>query len=368
MKSLLPVLILSSLALLPAHAADLPAQDVVMSLPQQHTLGVSTAAPEAASTVFGQELPALVTVAPDQVRLVAAPQAGLLEYMPAAVGDEVVEDDVIARVKSPDLVSLQRDFLQALTQQHLARTGLTRDEMLFKEGIIARRRYQETQSGFDEVNAALDERRQALLLAGMAQRDIATLEQNRRLSTTLQLRAPITGVVLERLAEPGQRLNMSDPIYRIANLDPLWLEIRVPLEHLPNLAAGAAVKVAAFGAEGRLLSVGRDVDAASQTVRVRAELSAGSGALRPGQYVQATIAGTPGEGRYQVPSAAVVRSGQHSIVFVQTATGFTPRIVDALGNQNGKTVIVARFAPQERIAVTGLAAVKGASMGLGGGE
>lgn len=368
MKSLLFPLALLGLALVPAHAADLPAQDVIMSPAQQQTLGVTTAAPEPAGAVFGQELPALVTVAPAQVHLLAASQAGLLEYMPSAVGDEVVEGQVIARLKSPELVSLQRDFLQALSQQHLARAGLKRDEMLYREGIIAKRRYQETQSGHDETKAALDERRQALLLAGMAPQDIADLERNRRLSTTLQLRAPITGIVLERLAEPGQRLNVSDPIYRIANLDPLWLEIRVPLEHLPSLAAGAAVKVAAFGAEGRLLSVGRDVDAASQTVRVRAELSTGSGALRPGQYVQASIAGAPGEGRYQVPSAAVVRSGQHSIVFVQTATGFTPRIVEVLGSQEGKTVIVAPFAAQERVAVTGLAAVKGAAMGLGGGE
>lgn len=368
MKSLLPVFVLIGVVSLPVCAADLPARDVVMTAAQQQTLGVATAEPEAVNTVPGQELPALVTVAPDQVHLLAAPQPGLLEYMPSAVGDEVVRGQVIARLKSPELVSLQRDFLQILSQQHLSQTAMTRDEMLFKEGIIARRRYQETQSAFDEMNAALEERRQALLLAGMAAQDIAELQQNRRLSTTLQVRAPITGVVIERLAEPGQRLTMSEPIYRIANLDPLWLEIRVPLEQLPSLAAGAEVKVEALGAAGRLLSVGRDVDAASQTVRVRAELTAGSGALRPGQYVQASIASMAGEGRYQVPAAAVVRSGQHSIVFVQTATGFSPRIVEVLGTQDGKTVLVAKFAAQERLAVTGLAAVKGAAVGLGGGE
>jgi RND family efflux transporter MFP subunit len=368
MKSLLPAFVLAGMMSLPLHAADLPAEDVVMTPAQQQTLGITTLAPETVSTVAGQELPALVTVAPDQVHLIAAPQAGLLEYMPSAVGDEVMEDQVIARLKSPELVSLQRDFLQTLSQQRLAQTAMTRDEMLFKEGVIARRRYLETQSAFEEMNAALEERRQALLLAGMAARDIAALQQNRRLTTTLQVRAPITGVVIERLAEPGQRLTMSDPIYRLANLDPLWLEIRVPLEQLPSLAAGAEVKVAGLGAAGHLLSVGRDVDAASQTVRVRAELTSGSGALRPGQYVQASIAGVAGTDRYQLPAAAVVRSGQHSIVFVQTATGFSPRIVEVLGTQDGKTVFVARFAPQERVAVTGLAAVKGAAMGLGGGE
>lgn len=368
MKSFLSTLVIALLLPAGAFAADLPASAVTMTEEQQRTLHVTVVAPEPVRAVFGQELPGRVTVPPAQVRVLAAPQSGVLEQMPVAVGDEVVEGQVIARIKSPELVSLQRDFLQALTQQHLAQNELQRDEMLLKEGIIAKRRYEETQSRYAELMAALAERRQILLLAGMVEKDISQLEKDRQLSTGLLLRAPMTGVVLERLAEPGQRLNVSDPVYRIANLDPLWLEISVPLQSLPALSPGAAVRVAAYGAEGQLLAIGREVERASQTVTVRAELTTGAGALRPGQYVQATIAGMPGDDRYQIPSGAVVRSGQHSIVFVQTSTGFAPRIVEVLGTENGKAVILGQFTAEEKIAVTGLAAIKGASMGLGGGE
>lgn len=368
MKYLLSAFMLVVLVSLRVWAADLPAKDVTMTPEQQQILAITTILPELVAAVPGRELPAQVTVAPDQVHLLTAPQRGLLEYMPIAVGDEVLAGQVVARLASPELVSLQRDFLQALSQQRLAQTAMTRDEMLLAEGVIAERRHQETRSSFEETNAALEERRQALLLAGMSVESIERLRQDRRLGTTLEVRAPITGVVIERLAEPGQRLGLSDPIYRVASLDPLWLEIRVPLELLPGVSAGAETSVIGIGASGHVLNVGHEVDAASQTVRVRAELTSGSGALRPGQYVQASIASVAGGQHYRLPTAAVMRSGQHSIVFVRTENGFSPRIVYVMGTQSGSTVVTAAFNGQEQVAITGLAALKGAAMGLGGSE
>lgn len=352
--------------LTPAFAADLPAHSIAMTIAQQQRLGITVASPEAVTTAFGQELPAQVTVPPSQVRLVTAPQAGLLEQLHVAVGEEVVIGQVLAQLRSPALVALQRDFLQALSQQRLAASAHERDQTLFNEGIIAQRRQLETQSQYEEQTAMLEERKQALLLAGMSPEDIRLLESKRQLSPLLKLRAPATAIVLERGAEPGQRLEISDLIFRIANLDPLWLEIRAPVEFLQTLSIGAAVKVPAYGVEGRLIAIGHDVDPASQTVVVRAEINVGAGSVRPGQYVTASVAGMPGENRYQVPAAAVVRSGQHSIVYVQTGSGFDPRIVTVLGSQGGKTVIEVTLKSDERIAVTGLAAIKGASMGLGG--
>lgn len=368
MKYLLCALALAGLTPLALHATDLLVGNVTMTPGQQQVLGITTTHIEAAGTIPGQELPALVTVAADQVHLLTASQPGLLEYMPIAVGDEVLAGQVIARLSSPELVNLQRDFLQALSRQRLAQTAMARDEMLLTEGVIAQRRHLETRSTLEETNAALDERRQALLLAGMSAQDIERLQQQRHLGTTLEVRSPITGVVIERLSEPGQRLGLSDPIYRIANLDPLWLEIRAPLELLPGLNAGAAVSVPGTGATGHLLSVGREVDTASQTVRVRAEITAGAGVLRPGQYVQASIARTDGETLYRLPGAAVMRSGQHSFVFVRSADGFSPRIVEVMGTQDGSAVVIGQFTVDEEVAVSGLAALKGAAMGLGGGE
>ena len=47
----------------------------------------------------------------------------------------------------------------------------------------------------------------------------------------------------QQVAQAGQRLEAYTPIYRIARLDPLWLEIQVPLARAAGVREGARVRV-----------------------------------------------------------------------------------------------------------------------------
>lgn len=62
---------------------------------------------------------------------------GLVTELRAGVGDEVKQGDVLAVMESLSLVVLQREFLQAVTQQKLSAAEFKRGAQLFKEGIIA---------------------------------------------------------------------------------------------------------------------------------------------------------------------------------------------------------------------------------------
>ena len=77
---------------------------------------------------------------PQQLRMVAAPAAGLVEMLLVAPDEEVKEGDPIARLKSSELVEAQHAFLHADADANLAVEKLRRDEQLFKERIIAERR------------------------------------------------------------------------------------------------------------------------------------------------------------------------------------------------------------------------------------
>ena len=348
----------------PAFAAD----KISISPAQQQNLGIGVTPVEATTTAFGRQLPAQVVIPPTAQRLISAPQSGLVSQLKVAVGDEVKSGQQLLTLQSPEIVALQRDFLQALSQQRLTQAALERDDALFKEGVIAKRRFLETESRAQEQNAALEERRQSLLLAGMAAQDIKRLEQTRKLGSAVLLRSPIKGIVLERLAETGQRVETNAPLYRIGQLGTLWLEIRAPVEALPGLQVGAHLQVMDKGIKGSLILIGREVDPASQTVLLRAEVSEGSEQLRPGQYVQVSLNTQTGSTSYRVPAGAVVRNNQQTYVFVQTADGFTPLPVTVWVNENGYAVVSGQLQGNEKVAVSGIAAIKGAWMGLGGGE
>ena len=129
------------------------------------------------------------------------------------------------------------ELLQAATQLRLAQAELDRNEQLRKTKTVSERVYLESRSALDEAAALVDERRQVLQLAGMTPEAITDLEQARRMGSTLEVRSPIDGVVVEVPAVLGERVDDSEPLYRIAQLEPLWLENQRPSRPTPGGAA-----------------------------------------------------------------------------------------------------------------------------------
>lgn len=359
------ILLVSSLG---AAAAD---QQVVKITPeQQKTFGIQVAAPQPATETITDKLPAQVVVPNAQQRVVSVPVGGLVEVVLVAVGDEVKKGQVVARVQSPDLLGLQRDLLQTQTQLNLARTNLNRDSQLYKDGIIAERRYQESRSAYQELLTQMKQRRQALRLAGMSEGGISKLERGKSLSSTIEVTSPLDGVVMEQMAKAGQRVDAATPIYSVASLKPLWLEIHTPLERTKGVQIGDRVDIPRLKVSGHIITIGREIHKADQGVLLRAEVSKGAGNLRPGQFVQVEIACEceAGTSQYTVARPAIVRLGDKTVVFVKTAGGFEPQEVRVVEERNKEAVIAAQFAPGTEIAVTGTSTLKATLSGIGGGE
>jgi len=346
--------------------ANAQAADIVMTPTQQQNLGVSVA-PVGKNNVFNsRNFPAEITVPVGQERVVSAPQSGLIDQLYIAAGQTVKKGQLIAHLHSPELLGLQRDYLQAQTQHKLAAKSLARDTELLKDGIIPQRRFLETESMHDETSASLAQRKQALHLAGMGDAAINKLRPESGMSAGVSLTAPMDGQVLEQMVTIGQRVDMAMPLYRIAKLNPLWLEIHAPLEGLPFVKPGMLVTVPKLQASGKLISVIRNVNKADQTLHLRAEITKGAEKLSPGQFVEAVIS-LGGEVQYfSVPKSALSRQGAETFVFAQTKSGFTPIKVKVISEQGDEAVVDASLNGNEKIAVTGISAIKGAWLGLGG--
>lgn len=352
------------LAAAPLHAGD----EIKLNATQAQAMGVETVSLAASAASAGKGLPARVAIPNNQLQIVSAPVAGLIESMSAAPGQAVKKGQVLARLQSPGLVEIQRGFLQAATQAQLARENLNRDEKLFKEGIIAESRQLAAKSREIEASAALSERRQALRLAGLSEAAIQRLEKNHSLSGGVEIVAPLNGVVLEQMAVAGQRTEAAAPLFKVARLDLLWLEIQAPIAQIAHVQVGADISVPAYQAKGKVVHVGRGVEEGSQTVTVRAEVRQGAENLRPGQFVEAVLAADGNGKHWHVPNAALVRLRDQSFVFMQTATGFRAKVVKLEGEAADSSIITGDFKGDERIAVRGTASLKAMWQGLAGGE
>lgn len=344
-----------------AHAAD-----IAMSAVQQQSLGVAVTTIGKNTNLTSRRFPAEISIPIGQERVVSAAQSGLIDQLYIAAGQQVKKGQAMAHMISPDLVGLQRDYLQALIQKKLAGKSQARDAELFKDGIIAERRHIETSSAYEETTAILAQRRQALKLVGMSDAAINTLTPSSGMSSGMALTAPMDGLVLEQMVTTGQRVDMGMPLYRIANLHTLWLEIHAPLEGLPFVKIGMPVQIPTLLASGKLIAVIRSVNKADQTLHLRAEITQGAEKLSPGQMVEADI-NLGGQSRYfSVPKAALSRQGKEAWVFVQVKNGFKPLKVKVISEQGEEVVVDAALKGDEKVAISGITAIKGAWLGLGG--
>lgn len=356
------------LLLLVIFAMQGPAQsgDKVIPLTpaQQASLRVAVAPLLAHAGALSVGLPAQVVIPPAQERVVATPVAGLISEVRVAVGDNVRAGQTLAVLRGEDLIGAQRELAQAALQLRLAGESARRDEALFKEGIIAESRWQASQSAQAQSRAALNERRAWLRLMGLGAAAIQAAERGERLTDSITLAAPISGVVLEQNAMAGARVDSAAALFKVARLDPLWLEIQAPAEVAALVKIGQKVSVPGTAASGSVVLVGRGVSTA-QTVMIRARVNNPGGLLRLNQSVSARIQDVAGAKQWRVPVAAIVRQAGKSWVFVQRPGGFEPELVKVLSQSAQSVAIDAEFGGDEMIAVGGVANLKAAWLGEG---
>lgn len=328
---------------------------VKISEDQMRVAGVETQPVEAESGMGELVVPGVVAVPPQQLRIVATPAAGLVETLLVAVDEDVKQGAPIATLKSSELVEAQRAFLHAVSDANLAAEKLRRDEQLFKERIIAERRLIVTRAEATQARSALEERRQILALAGMTDQEIETLQRDRKLASSLVVRAPIAGTILQRHGTTGERVQASAPLVTIARLDPIWVNLQVPLGRAAGLDNVDRVHLPSAGVDGQLIRIGRTVDTATQSVTAVAEFRPGRSALRPGQAVQAIIRMSGGGlTQWRVSADALVNFKNHNWVFVRTPEGFVATPVTLVSETPQHASVQGALKAGERVATRGL--------------
>jgi membrane fusion protein, heavy metal efflux system len=310
--------------------------------------------------------PAEVVLPPTQTRVVTAPQGGLITKLTVSVGDTVKQGQVIGQLSSPDLVALQSNYLQSDTQARLHEQALKRDQELFKDGIIAQRRMQETQSAYETSQALMHERQQTLKLAGMSEAQIKQLAYKRSMQNGMAIVAPINGQIMEQQQQVGARVDMAMPIFTISNPKPLWLMIQVPIAEAQQLSAGTTVRLPKQNLTAKVDTVLRQLNKNNQTTQVRASISQGAEQLSVGQIVDVALVAHSTQGSFAVPRSAVARQGEQAVVFVQQSKGIAVTPVKVLLEQDQQLTVQADLRGNETIAVQGVAALKGHWLGMGG--
>jgi RND family efflux transporter MFP subunit len=226
-------------------------------------------------------------IQPTEVVELSTPVPGIIDTIDVDRSDPVEKDQVVAKLQS-GVEQAQVD----LSKQRAGFDGEIESKRASRD--FARRSQQRTQKLYNKKAVpfhVLDEAKTDAILAAT---ELSTAEQNKRMAeleleraeATLALRtvrSPISGVVVERLKSPGERVE-DTPILRIAQIDPLRVEVIVPVGKFGTITKGMRAEVTPELAKRRkyiaqVTIVDKVVDAASGTFGVRLELP------NPGNYI-----------------------------------------------------------------------------------
>jgi Cu(I)/Ag(I) efflux system membrane fusion protein len=198
--------------------------------------------------------------------------AGRVERLYADfTGIQVKEGDHLVDIYSPQLYQAQSELLVNLTAYD--KTGA---------------------AGKDMAMRAVESARTKLTLWGITQEQIAEIERTRKFNTYLTIYAPIGGTVIEKSVRAGQYVKEGDLMYRIADLDPIWLYIDIYEYDMGWVRYGQAVDITleAFPGEtfrGTVTFIEPSLDDRTRTVKVRVNLANPDKRLKPAMYASAVI-------------------------------------------------------------------------------
>ncbi len=205
---------------------------------------------------------------------------GIVEAIDVDRGDFVEEGQVVVRLESGvEQAAVEYARAAAIADSDLQASKISMDfaqrrrgrlESLYKEQVLSSDQMDEMETEAVLTKLERDQANERKRLAQLELRQaLEVLERH-------TVRSPITGVVVQRFLAPGESVE-EKPIIRLAQIDPLRVEVIVPVSYFGAIQVGQpAVIMPERPMQGEFAAqvsvVDRVADAASGTYRVRLSL------------------------------------------------------------------------------------------------
>ncbi|HEY4272208.1 MAG TPA: efflux RND transporter periplasmic adaptor subunit [Candidatus Udaeobacter sp.] len=263
-------------------------------------------------------------------------------------GQPVKAGDPLMALYSPDLYSAQQEYLLAYQKKR----GFGK-----ATGLSAQMRKFSSDNNKTE-SSLLRSARKRLELWDISAPQIKALEESGTPKDTLELTAPITGVVVEKNVLPAQMINPGMLLYRIADLSDVWVDAEVYEYELSLIKVGqkGSINVDAYPGktfEGEISFIYPYLQNKTRTAKVRLVLRNPDELLKPGMYANVTIESGLGD-QLLIPASAIFDTGNRQYVFVQAEPGvFAPKEI-GLGAKSGDRIVVIKgLEGNEQVVVDG---------------
>ncbi|MCH4997164.1 efflux RND transporter periplasmic adaptor subunit [Pectobacterium carotovorum] len=290
--------------LVPRYADDVQEEGgVIVSARQQQNLGVRTTRAEMRELTDRTTGYGTVTLNERGLHTLVAPSGGIVEKLTvSALQQQVKKGETLATLWNPTWAAAQREYLA------VRQLG---DDML-------------TQSA-----------RQRLALLFMPEAIIRQVERSGKPQDRIAITAPEDGYVNKLEVRQGMQLSPAQPLFELASLNPVWVDVDYPEAQAAQLTIGSDISAtsrawpdkAFHGKISELLPV---LDSTTRTLKARVVLDNPQQQLKPGMYLTVQLSHAQAQPRLAIPQEALLVSDSQNRVLLSNGNGhFTPRNVTA---------------------------------------
>lgn len=243
-------------------------------------------------------------VATDENIIIYPETAGVLREVRVQEGQNVRKGQILAIIDDGGLSS---ELARLETQLALAKTTFERQARLWEQKIGSEIQYLQAKSNYEALQNSVQQ------MKSQIEKSI--------------VRAPFSGVIDQRMAEQGQVVSPGQvELFRIVNLNEMYVEADVPENYLGSISEGTEVKVqiASIGKEfeGEIDRVSNTINASNRSFKIQVSIPNEGGLIKPNQIATLKLNDYTSEDAIIVPENAVQQNAEgESIVYVLEQDG-----------------------------------------------
>ena len=334
---------------------------VRLSQPAREAVGIRAVPVEPQTEPMGLDL--LGTTAYDASTLTRVRPlfTGRADAVFAKAGDVVKKGDPLVELYSTDLADAKNAYELKKTQWEYDQGLVENREALTKTGAVSELVFRETKNAERKSRRELDLARDDLLVFGLTPQEVEHVDvEEGAEKARMILRAPADGVVVTRLAVPGNLYDHDDTLMEIAELDHLWIWGNVFESDLELVELGQEWEVEFPYLKRKLMGevayITDHVDAVTHAVRIRTSVPNPDRRLKADMLVRGHLQIPPEEGRVVVPRDALIVADGAAYVFVRhddDPGAFERRTVGVVYEKDDLAVLDRGVEPGEQVVSVG---------------
>lgn len=278
-----------------------------------------------------------VVLHPDNVAHILPKISGVAIEARKNRGDSVEAGEVLAILESREMAETKANYLAALEREKLSNSLFDREERLYQKKVSSEQDFLSASTALQDAKIQLQLSKQKLMALGLDDHS-----QNEDLRF-YEIRSPIKGTVIARDITFGEYVEERTPIYAIADLNKVWVEVGIYQKDFPNVKVGQLAEITLPDADqnaiGKIIYVSPIIDDDTITAKAVVELDNSSGNWKPGSFVTAKIEIQGIVVPIAVSQKAIQMIDGESVIFVQKEEGFEKTAV-RLGRSDGTHVEV----------------------------